>query len=265
MKTLYEAANAVEAHMLIDLLRQDGLTAYIHGEHLQGAIGELPAAGLVRLVIDEQDHARARALIERWEAQQPASAPAPAASARPRRTLWLLAGVLIGGGLVHALARTPVTTEGIDYNRDGVLDETWIYAPRGTPVRMESDRNLDGKVDYVANYDERGLIESAEADDNFDGRFETRLSFWRGNVEQVQVDTDGDGVVDLVSASRHGVLTQTEYLHPTTHRALKVEHFSLGKLTTAELDADADGELDTQISYNALGEVSSRRPYTPRP
>jgi len=80
MKTLYEAANAIEAHMLVDLLKQEGLHAHIHGEHLQGAMGELPAAGLVRLVIDEADHARARTLIERWESLQPAEP----SEARPR-------------------------------------------------------------------------------------------------------------------------------------------------------------------------------------
>jgi hypothetical protein len=71
MKTLYEASSAVEGHMILDLLRQEGLTAHIHGEHLQGAIGEFPAAGLVRLVVDEADYAKAREVVERWDSDQP--------------------------------------------------------------------------------------------------------------------------------------------------------------------------------------------------
>jgi tRNA nucleotidyltransferase/poly(A) polymerase len=45
MKTIYQAVNAIEAHMLRDLLAQEGLSPVIQGEHLQGAVGELPAAG----------------------------------------------------------------------------------------------------------------------------------------------------------------------------------------------------------------------------
>jgi hypothetical protein len=68
MKTLYEAASLVEAHLLKDLLSQEGVPAVIHGEFLQGGMGELPAAGLVRLVVDDHHYVAGRAVIERWEA-----------------------------------------------------------------------------------------------------------------------------------------------------------------------------------------------------
>jgi len=71
MRTLYEAANAIEAHILQDVLRQEGFSPFIHGEYLQGAMGELPAAGLVRLVIAEDEYVRARAVIEAWESAEP--------------------------------------------------------------------------------------------------------------------------------------------------------------------------------------------------
>ena len=67
MRTLYEAANGLEARLLHDLLAQEGVPARICGEFLQGGIGELPAAGLVRLMVDERDYAAGRALIARWE------------------------------------------------------------------------------------------------------------------------------------------------------------------------------------------------------
>ena len=34
MKTVYEAASATEAHMLVDLLQQEGLEAQVRGEAL---------------------------------------------------------------------------------------------------------------------------------------------------------------------------------------------------------------------------------------
>lgn len=68
MRTLYEASSSVEAHLLKDLLAQEGIPAVIHGEFLQGGVGELPAAGLIRLMVADEHHAAGRALIERWEA-----------------------------------------------------------------------------------------------------------------------------------------------------------------------------------------------------
>ena len=83
MKTIYQAANAIEAHMLRDLLAQEGLSPVIQGEHLQGAVGELPAAGLVRLEVLEPEQAKAREIIARWEADQPSeTAPIPQHSRR---------------------------------------------------------------------------------------------------------------------------------------------------------------------------------------
>jgi hypothetical protein len=71
MRTLYEASSSVEAHLLKDLLAQEGIPAVIHGEFLQGGVGELPAAGLIRLMVADEHHAAGRALIERWEAAPP--------------------------------------------------------------------------------------------------------------------------------------------------------------------------------------------------
>lgn len=51
-RTVYEAANAIEAQMLQDLLKQDGIATRIDGAFLQGAVGELQAGGLVRLVVE---------------------------------------------------------------------------------------------------------------------------------------------------------------------------------------------------------------------
>ena len=65
-------------------------------------MGELPAAGLVRLMVDDEDFDRARAVIGRWESTQVDLSRRPAAAAAPRASwLWGLGGLLLG--LIEAL------------------------------------------------------------------------------------------------------------------------------------------------------------------
>lgn len=264
MKTLYEAANAIEAHMLQDLLRQEGIAAHVQGEHLQGAMGELPAAGLVRLLVDEDDHAAARALIDRWEAAQPADTPPRAKTGGSGRARWFVIGLALGLAGMYAAVKTPVSTDGVDHNRDGLLDEEWTYAPSGAAVKMQADRNLDRKVDYIQHHDLRGRPASAEADDDFDGVFETRLRYRDGNTELTETDTDGDRYFELKSYFADGVLQTTETLNPRTGLPLKVEHYKLGRVTHIDVDRDQDGKLDTRIEHTTLGEVGVREPLPAR-
>ena len=257
MKTLYQASSVLEAHMLQEFLKQEGLTAQIQGEHLVGAMGELPTAGLVRLVIDETEFAEARAVIERWDAAQPNEPIAQRATKKHRTLRIFLLGLAIGVGASYLYYRTPVSINGVDHSGDGVLDEKWTYASSSAPLKYESDRNLDGKGDYTAHYDRSGLIETAEADDNFDGVFETRTRFLDNNIEISETDADGDGYRDLRWLYTNGVLSSAEYMSPLTFRPLRVEFLMLGKLARAEVDTDRDGKLDTRYSYSALGEVSA--------
>ncbi len=262
MRTLYEAASAIEAHMLVDLLKQEGIEAHIQGEALQGAMGEVPAARLVRLVVAEEAYAAARGVIERWERTEVEPTPKPVS--RPSGLRMLLLGLAIGVGGTYAAYRAPVTSAGTDYNRDGVLDETLTYSPNGTLLKLEADRNLDGKVDYIAHYDARGLIHAAEADDNFDGVFESRMGFRHGNLETFESDTDGDGFMDLQMHYVHGVVDTVEYLDHVTGKPLRVEHYRLSRLQFADVDSDKDGTLDTRIRYTPLMGEASREPL-PRP
>lgn len=255
MKTLYEASNAVEAHMILDLLQQEGLNAHIQGEHLQGAMGGLPAGGLVRVVVAEDDYGKARELVERWDTDQPKEA-APKPSTRASKAVYaLFGGLLLGIAGSYAFYRSPVTNDGVDYNRDGLLDEKWTSAPSGKPIKVEIDRNLDLKVDHIAHYDGRGLIKTAESDDNFDEVFETKIRFRAGNAELSETDTDGDGYPDLRSHYENGVLVSTAFINPSTGLPLRVEYFRLGKLSTVEIDSDRDGTLDTRYLHGKLNDV----------
>jgi hypothetical protein len=256
MRTVFEASNTVEAHMLLDLLRQEGMMAHIDGEYLQGAIGGLPAMGLVKVQVDETDYVAAKALVDKWDADQPEypRAYGPPASS----TLFgvFAIGLVVGLLSMYAFFRAPVAVNGADHKGNGVLDDKWTYAPNGQPVTNEVDRNLDGKVDYIAHFGERGAIEFAEADDNFDGVFESRFQFKSGNLEMAEVDTDGDGFRDLRTNYVHGVAVSTEYIYPPTGLPQKIEYFKLGKITYSDSDTDKDGKMDTRTIYNEIGDVA---------
>lgn len=68
MKTAYDASSNIEAHLVMHQLQQAGIEATIQGEYLQGGIGELPAAGNIRVVVPAKDVAEARQVIADWEA-----------------------------------------------------------------------------------------------------------------------------------------------------------------------------------------------------
>jgi hypothetical protein len=260
MRIVYEAANTLEAHMLIDVLRQQGLQAQLQGEHLTGAAGELPAVGLVRLAVDEADWSQARAALARWEAEHPAEPARPPAPGRGRFWRGLALGLGLGVAATWAVFHLPGSVEGIDRDRDGLLDETWTYAVSGRPLRVESDRNLDHRVDLIAGYDDQGELASAEADEDFDGRFETHRRYRDGQLASSEADTDGDGFPDLRVDLVDGVVRTMTLLNPATGLALRVERLHLGRAIEADVDTDRDGRLDTRFEYGVAGEISGRRP-----
>lgn len=71
MKLIYEAANSIEAHLILNLLEQSHLSARIDGEYLQGGVGDIQAIGIVRVMVDEEDYDAADEIIKQWDASQP--------------------------------------------------------------------------------------------------------------------------------------------------------------------------------------------------
>ncbi|AAZ97021.1 hypothetical protein Tbd_1068 [Thiobacillus denitrificans ATCC 25259] len=264
MKTVYEPSNALEAHMLHDLLQHEGIPSRVDGAYLQGAVGELPASGLVRLVVEDDDYERARAVIRRWEATEVSEPTPPPAQPLAGGFGGVLAGVLIGVVGAFLFFRAPMNNDGVDYNHDGVLDQVWRYSPSGTFLGTRVDRNLDGRTDYLEVADRRGYVVSAEADDDFDGNFETGYRFHAGNYESGEVDTDGDTIVDLKMTYQHGVLASVEYLNPHTALPVRVEHYRLSVLTAAEVDVDKDGRLDTRYTYSPAAEITGKQAISAR-
>jgi hypothetical protein len=104
MKTLYQASNSLEAHMIQDLLKMEGIAARIDGEYLQGGMGELPAAGLVRVMVDEQDYQAAKVIVDRWDAAQPPQLTSPSTVEPVRKFPIFLAGIVVGFLLAMLIA-----------------------------------------------------------------------------------------------------------------------------------------------------------------
>lgn len=96
MQTVYAASNSLEAHMILNLLESQGVPGRIEGEYLQGGVGELPVAGLVRVVVDEQDYQAAKEIVSEWETAQPAQSSPSASRTSTRSPLVFLAGVIAG-------------------------------------------------------------------------------------------------------------------------------------------------------------------------
>ena len=262
MKTLYEAANALEAQMLLDLLKHQGLNAEIHGAQLQGAAGGLPAAGFVRLVIDEENYLAAREIVERWDKAQPSDPIVTVQKPVPKPLKMFLMGAAVGVAITYAFCRAPVTVSGTDHNSDGVLDEKWTYSASGTLGKYEADRNFDKKIDLVVEYGRRGVALSSKSDDNFDGIFETNTRFEFNWPVRSEIDTNDDGFPDFIVNFENGVMTSTEFLNPTTGLPLRVEYFKLGVLTHADVDTDKNGKLDKRLFYTPLGEIRSNEAIT---
>jgi len=68
MKSVFDASSNIEAHLVMHQLQQAGIEATIQGEYLQGGIGELPAAGNIRVMVGEDDVDEARQVIADWDA-----------------------------------------------------------------------------------------------------------------------------------------------------------------------------------------------------
>lgn len=255
MKTVFEPSNALEGHMIQDLLKQRGIPSRVDGAQLQGAVGELPVTGFVRVVVDDEDYGAARAVINDWET---ASVPEPALVPADRSTRGFivgLTGLAIGVVATYALLRTPVNRDHIDSNEDGRFDEHYSYSPSGALLEIEIDRNHDGRIDVRQRFDRQSRIDKVDADEDFNGSFETRW-YYRANQPYVgEVDSDGDSLIDFRTLFRDGVAVYSEYLVAGSRRPTRVDHYRLGKLISAEVDTDRDGRLDKRYKYSELAEI----------
>jgi hypothetical protein len=69
MRIVYAAENLVDAHLVKGALEAAGIPAHVAGEYLTGAMGELPALGLVSVMVAEHLLPAAREIAEACDAQ----------------------------------------------------------------------------------------------------------------------------------------------------------------------------------------------------
>ena len=67
MKTVFRTDSNIEGHLALHQLQNAGIDAEIHGDMLQGAVGELAAIGNVRVMVDDKDVDAAKQVLREWE------------------------------------------------------------------------------------------------------------------------------------------------------------------------------------------------------
>lgn len=69
MHTVYRAENLFDAHLVKDALEAEGIPAFIAGEYLTGAVGQLPAMNYIEVRVPESGLALAGGIVQAVEAR----------------------------------------------------------------------------------------------------------------------------------------------------------------------------------------------------
>lgn len=77
MLRIYEPRDLMEAQMLVGMLENEGIEAHVAGRDLLGAVGELPALGLLGLLVEAAQAERAISLIAAYNAALPVPGDEP--------------------------------------------------------------------------------------------------------------------------------------------------------------------------------------------
>jgi hypothetical protein len=67
LQIAYRARDITEAHIVAGLLEANGIEAHVGGHYLQGALGEIGAAGFTNVHVDDEDLYQARQLVSEYE------------------------------------------------------------------------------------------------------------------------------------------------------------------------------------------------------
>ena len=79
MQIVYRAENIIDANLVKNALEHEGIPAFVSGQYLTGAAGELPPQGLVSVMVAEIDFPRALAIAEALDAELAEHRSAPEA------------------------------------------------------------------------------------------------------------------------------------------------------------------------------------------
>jgi len=254
MKKVYETSTALEAHMVKNLLENEGIESRIDGEYLQGGVGELQAIGAIRVVVEEEDYLKAREIIDEWESLQPEDDENENKTTKTSSAVnGFVLGVVLTIGIGYWISSSSVTRDGIDYNADGVLDEKWTYQ-NGRLKETTLDRNFDGRVDAKYSYHYSGIIKATKFDNDFDGVFEDKVLYQDGNAVIEESDTNKNNIIDHRVNYKNGVLDTIEFIDERTGKVRKRQFYKLNKLIADDYDTNGDGILDSHYDYDQFEE-----------
>ena len=91
MQIAYRARDLAEAHIVAGLLQSRGIATHVGGHYLQGAMGEIGAAGFTNVHVEDEDYVQARALVAEYEAATPPATPSDEIEDRANRyATWFL-------------------------------------------------------------------------------------------------------------------------------------------------------------------------------
>lgn len=98
MQIAYRAKDITEAHIVAGLLKANGVETYVGGDYLQGAMGEIGAAGFSNIHVEDEDLYSARKVITEYEASSSVAAAVETNDDKPdsyARWFLLIMAVLV--------------------------------------------------------------------------------------------------------------------------------------------------------------------------
>lgn len=98
LQIAYRAKDITEAHIVAGLLNANGIESHVGGHYLQGAMGEIGAAGFSNVHVEDEDVYPARQVITEYEASSRVAPAKPSHSSKPdsyARWFLLVMAVLV--------------------------------------------------------------------------------------------------------------------------------------------------------------------------
>lgn len=274
MKQIYTSYNAANAHIIKHYLEQNGVTVFIHGEMLAGAIGGIATDDHIKILVADEDVEKARELIEQWEKSVPDNGIGESLTLidkTPRKKgdiiLLFLTGALAGWfakDFIQLFIDTAseyagkVYETGYDQNGDGKSDVIYTYKNEQsiTPIKSRIDYNFDGVFDAFAAHDSAGIITFERADYDLDGKQETKNTYSKGQIAKSETDNNADGVADELGFYQYGFIVEYHFLDPLTQRTVKILYYKDNGLVSAKYDSDRDGKMDIRYLYDEYEEIT---------
>ncbi len=123
----------------------------------------------------------------------------------------------------------------------------------------EVDTNLDGAKDIVRTFNDHGEPLNELSDANYDGKIDTWITFARGRVAKMQIDTKGRGEPDETRFYVGGKLSRAQRDSNGDNKPDIWEIYEDGKLQRIGVDLDFDGHVDRwDRDEIALREISEK-------